>query len=312
MKRILAAVLCLCIFIVPAFADYVVSPNSAPVNLRQTEKGQVIGKIVTGTWVTVLVPGDEWTKVRYRDTEGYIRTEYLTEVDPVEVDLENNPYMYIISPNSAPVNIRQSDSEKSKIIGYLVTGTRVEVKELGDVWAEIEYGGEPGYVMRKFVQRLEPWMMNWEIDPGIYYIKPFNGAPVNLRGEPSRNSKVVAQLVTGTVVSVVSVDWNDPGDESPYAGWAFVETDAGSGYVMTYYLTQYSDSTEDTWWFVSSPEQGSVNMRYGAGKGYDIVISVPNGTGVARYGTVNGWARVKWGIYEGYIDEQYLTDVIPE
>ncbi len=321
--RLIAFVLCLSMLVGSAAADYVVSPNSAPVNLRQepSQRSKIIGQIVTGTWVSVLVPGTEWTKITYRDTEGYIRTEYLTSEDPIEIDVNDEPYMYIVSPNSAPVNVRKTDSDKSKIIAYLVTGTEVKILEPGETWVKIEYGGTPGYVRREYVQRLIPWTTTEDIVPGnYYYIFSYNSAPVNLRSDASRSSKIVTQLVAGTMVKVLDVRYGngtyveDLGVESVELnseGWAHVETEKGTGYVMLYYLTTHAETSASSW-YVSTKDKTSVNMRYGAGKSYAIVTTVPYGSEILRFGTVKGWARVKWGMYEGYISEEYLSKTQPE
>ena len=52
-------------------------------------------------------------------------------------------------------------------------------------------------------------------------------------------------------------------------------------------------------------------MRLGAGTGYDVVTTLKTGTKVEVFASVQGWARVKCGSSEGYIDERYLSDTQP-
>ena len=50
------------------------------VNLRSSPNktaGNVYTKVPSGATVTVLIPGDEWTKVRYGGTVGYMMTSFL-------------------------------------------------------------------------------------------------------------------------------------------------------------------------------------------------------------------------------------------
>ena len=57
-----------------------VSNGSSFVNLRSAPSkvnGQVYTRVPSGSTVTVLIPGDEWTKVRYGSTEGYMMTCFL-------------------------------------------------------------------------------------------------------------------------------------------------------------------------------------------------------------------------------------------
>ena len=54
--------------------------GSSYVNLRSSP-GKTAGNVIThgpsGATVTVLIPGDEWTKVRYNGTTGYMMTTFL-------------------------------------------------------------------------------------------------------------------------------------------------------------------------------------------------------------------------------------------
>ena len=57
-----------------------VSNGKTYVNLRSlpgTASGRVLARVQSGEKVTVLVPGDEWTQVRYGTIEGYIMTHFL-------------------------------------------------------------------------------------------------------------------------------------------------------------------------------------------------------------------------------------------
>ena len=50
------------------------------VNLRSSPNktsGNVYTRVPSGATVTVLIPGDEWTKVRYGGTVGYMMTSFL-------------------------------------------------------------------------------------------------------------------------------------------------------------------------------------------------------------------------------------------
>lgn len=61
------------------FSRLVQNGNSY-VNLRSAPSkanGKVYARIPSGATVTVLIPGDEWTKVRYGSTTGYVMTVFL-------------------------------------------------------------------------------------------------------------------------------------------------------------------------------------------------------------------------------------------
>ena len=57
-----------------------VSNNGSYVNLRtspQKQAGNVSVQVPSGAVVTVLIPGDEWTQVRYQGTVGYMMSGFL-------------------------------------------------------------------------------------------------------------------------------------------------------------------------------------------------------------------------------------------
>ena len=57
-----------------------VSNSGSYVNLRSSPKkqaGNVAVQVPSGATVTVLIPGDEWTQVRYKGTVGYMMTYFL-------------------------------------------------------------------------------------------------------------------------------------------------------------------------------------------------------------------------------------------
>ncbi len=65
--------------------------------------------------------------------------------------------------------------------------------------------------------------------------------------------------------------------------------------------------------YVKTGTGGSVNMRYGAGTNYAIITTVPYGTGVTVYSTVNGWSQVGYSGYSGtgWIMSRYLVSSKP-
>lgn len=63
-----------------AFTTTVVNLRSEP-SLTAT----VLTKVPSGTEVTIVEYGDEWTKVSYNGTEGYISTIYLSATKPVPI-----------------------------------------------------------------------------------------------------------------------------------------------------------------------------------------------------------------------------------
>ena len=281
---------------------YVKSPNSMPVNVREDagKDSKVTAKLVTGTEVTVTEVGEEWIGIRVQGSgeEGYVLASFLTRDNPYEESTgKNSGIVYLVSENDGSINIREKADKTSKLVDQVPSGTQAELISAGSVWSKIQTDeGITGFVINDLISRT-PASPDEQKSVFMYVVSP-DSMSVNFRASNSRSSKVVDQLVTGTKVEVLSSD----------ATWSEIEVNGKTGYIMNMYLSkdtpvEYQKGTTAT---VSAPDGGTVRMRYGAGKGYDVVTKVESGTKVEVLASIKGWARVRWGSYEGYIDEQYL------
>ena len=135
------------------------------------------------------------------------------------------------------------------------------------------------------------------------YVLSSDSMAVNFREGANRSAKVIDRLVTGTEVKVLSTE----------GSWSKIEVNGKTGYMMNMYLieTQPIPYQGGKISYVSAPNGGTVRMRLGAGTGYDVVTTLETGTQVEVFASVQGWARVKCGSSEGYIDERYLSDTKP-
>ena len=281
---------------------YVKSPNSMPVNVREDagKDSKVTAKLVTGTEVTVTEVGEEWIGIRVQGSgeEGYVLASFLTRDNPYEEFTgKNSGIVYLVSENDGSINIREKADKTSKLVDQVPSGTQAELISAGSVWSKIQTDeGITGFVINDLISRT-PASPDEKKSVFMYVVSP-DSMSVNFRASNSRSAKVIDQLVTGTKVEVLSSD----------ATWSEIEVNGKTGYIMNMYLSkdtpvEYQKGTTAT---VSAPDGGTVRMRYGAGKGYDVVTKVESGTKVEVLASIKGWARVRWGSYEGYIDEQYL------
>ena len=64
----------------PGTPTKTVSNGKSYVNLRNApsaSNGKVLSRVSSGEKVIILIPGDEWTQVRYGNTDGYMMTHFL-------------------------------------------------------------------------------------------------------------------------------------------------------------------------------------------------------------------------------------------
>ncbi len=138
-------------------------------------------------------------------------------------------------------------------------------------------------------------------DTGFYGYITTQKDPLNVRSEPSKNSKVLTTIPKGTYVYVYNT--------SEY-GWYYVTYNNKSGYVSSDYVTaesyvyynSYIPSTA-----VVATKQDVLNLRQSASTNGTIITGIPKGSTVTIIEFGYDWCYVSWGGYTGYVSTQYLS-----
>lgn len=111
---------------------------------------------------------------------------------------------------------------------------------------------------------------------------------LNLRAGASTAYSVLVSIPKGTSVPVLGRASN---------GWYKVSYDGRTGYVSNSYVVAASVRTLD-----------SLNLRTGTSTNYRILITIPKGATVSAYSRAsNGWYRVSYGGYTGWVSGSYVT-----
>lgn len=118
------------------------------VNLRKgpTTSSSIIRTLVPGSAVTVIsteMSGkEEWSRVTHNGTEGYIRSDLLSNVplgpEPIIARLQ------VVAPSGA--NVRSGPNASTKKLGTLNFGSEVEVYANEAGWTRVKYQGGVGYI----------------------------------------------------------------------------------------------------------------------------------------------------------------------
>jgi len=153
-----------------AFASYTATVNADLLNLRNAPEGDIIGHLYDGTTVSVLdTSNSEWYKISSNGKEGYVSSQYLT------------------SPSQ--------DADQSQDAGQSTEQTETPV-----VTSETETPDEQTDVSDSTSESETPAASVGRITCGT---------SVNLREETNTSSKILAEIVNGTIVVVngKSDDW---------------------------------------------------------------------------------------------------------
>lgn len=151
--------------------------------------------------VIVLYEEDGWSEVQYKTFTGSIPTEQLITVKPKHL---------LINSKNEPL-VRMTDSPQSESLGNLYSNSIVEVYEIDSPqFVFVRYGHLAGYVYNNvFVQQNARQRV--VKDPSVI-----------VRSTAGASGVKIGELPAKTEVTVLT----------NFNGWAFVETDQASGYVL--------------------------------------------------------------------------------
>ncbi|MDE6849686.1 MAG: SH3 domain-containing protein, partial [Ruminococcus sp.] len=138
-------------------------------------------------------------------------------------------------------------------------------------------------------------------DTGFYGYITTQKDPLNVRSEPSKNSKVLTSIPKGEYVYVYNT--------SEY-GWYYTTYNGNSGYISADYVTAgqspvYDSYTPST--AVVATKQDVLNLRKSASTNGTIITGIPKGSTVTIIEYGYDWCYVSWVGYTGYVSTDYLT-----
>lgn len=136
-----------------------------------TEEDNVIGQAAAGDTFVRISEDGEWSKIKYKDGEAYIKSEFLTtaegdtvvggevqngdegeEAAPAEAENNNaveTPASGKVTVNEA-VSIRSGASTDSNKVGSAYKGDTFELTGEVDDWYKINYKGQTAYIKAEF------------------------------------------------------------------------------------------------------------------------------------------------------------------
>ncbi|MBQ8160845.1 MAG: SH3 domain-containing protein [Clostridia bacterium] len=307
------------------------SQNAGSVHIRKgPAKGtSSLGTLPSGTQVTVISVKNNWTEVKAGDLTGYVMTKYLSDTKPAvqeetksaQTDTKEKD-MYVINPTGAAVNVRSKATSSAKVIAKYDIGTKVHVEDSNHSWSRITMDGGVGYIMNRLLSDVKPDVV---VTPAPSttpapekaesrtraWVDAKGGTQVHMRKKADKKSESLANYETGTEVTVLEMGKT----------WSKIETDAGTGYMMTTYLsmtepdakpeTNVSSDVEAKTAWVTAANKKPVRVRSGASTKYGVVAQLDVGTPVTVYAQKGKWSQIMSGLVEGYIQSEFLTTTEP-
>ena len=136
----------------------VTTRNGGKVNVRSGPGSSYasVGKLASGTQVTVLLKGNGWYMISANGLEGFMSTQYLSgtgsTIGTNTGSGTTSLTAWVNNPISTQVlNLRETPSQSARSIGQYRNGTKVKVVKKGSTWCEVYVGTRHGYMMTRYL-----------------------------------------------------------------------------------------------------------------------------------------------------------------
>ncbi len=124
----------------------------------------ILGVLTAGSGITETgYTSDGWIQIQYNGAVGYVWSEYTSTVQPV-LTSNSSGTMYA----TADVNVRESYSSGSAVLGVLSRGQAVEVTgTTSNNWIRVNYNNSRGFVYADYLSWSEPISDNYVKDARV-------------------------------------------------------------------------------------------------------------------------------------------------
>lgn len=281
-----------------------VTSQSLNVRSGPSDNSRIVDWLQKGQTVNVLRETNNWDYIQFANGKtGYVYDQYLKTISSSDENRSVTAYW---------LTLRNGPSAHNSPIDYLKKGTVVKVVSNTGNWAKVSVNGKTGYVDSAY---LSEETTNNSSSVTSSPTRKVTAYWLTLRNGPSTKYKDIGYLKQNTVVSV----------HSTKDGWSYVTANGKSGYVNDKYLSKVSSSTSSTPTpstpdskptvttsvikYINVPD--GLNLRSGRGVTNQVIVKIPYEASVKVSDISNGWGKVQYGNYTGYVNVSYLTDTKP-
>lgn len=136
----------------------VTTQNGGKVNVRSGPGSSYssVGKLASGTQVSILLKGNGWYMISANGLEGFMSTQYLSgtgsTIGSNTGATTTSTTAWVNNPRATQVlNLRETPSQSARSIGQYRNGTKVKVVSRGSTWCEVYVGTRHGYMMTRYL-----------------------------------------------------------------------------------------------------------------------------------------------------------------
>jgi len=152
---------------VSGYAEVNTGQGTLNMRSRARDNSEVIARLPNTVYVRMVEFGERWSKVAYGSRTGFVLTEYLIEVDPADLEPEEEfpeddvggdlgPYAFarVNTGGKGTLNMRRHARDGAAVVGRLGHNALVQVLQRGPKWSRVTTGSKTGFVMTLYIVML--------------------------------------------------------------------------------------------------------------------------------------------------------------
>ena len=305
-------------------------------NMRasNTTSARVLAQIPSDTVIAVLEQKDGWVRTSYGKHTGWVMTRYLTflpqDAEKPDDDTSTPTPTPTVTPDAGTsqpsttvkavviggkLNMREKESTDANVLTRIPEGASVTVEKRGNTWSKVQYNGQSGYVMSRYLS------FDDNAAAETARVTTPSGS-LNLREKDASGARILLQIPQGSMVTVLQKQ----------SVWCFVRYQGMTGYVMTKFLSfsggnsggSASVQTPVTATPTPTPSatptaapadgnvawinvNGTLNMRRSADADSTVLALLQNRAEVTVVERGDTWTKISAATLTGYVQTKYLT-----
>jgi Uncharacterized protein conserved in bacteria len=200
----------------PIAYKYIHANNGKVVNFRSApnaKEDNIIAQLKEGTELDIMIQGTDWDWVRTGGKLGFVSTAFTSDRNESEQIPLSYTYGYVVLNNPTSVlHVRESADLNSRTIHAYHVGTKMQILNSDDHFAEVQVGNVHGFVQSQYLKAHKKYydkpgkQPSYNSDGFIIatLYNPNGGDKINVRDNPSKHSNVISTQPEGVEAEVYS------------------------------------------------------------------------------------------------------------
>lgn len=255
----------------------------------------IVAKVLRGETYPVVDSKGEWLKIQVTSSKaGWVASYLVTDNQPSFTPTRNSESSDAVQVLADDLRVRSGPGTNFKVIGFIHRSDSVSFLDQNENWVKIRANGLEGWVSNEFVsiqsktKKKETTEDGSQGNPSSPQKATVTTDGLNLRSEPSTQSKVIDTLSNGTVVTVLD----------KRADWLKISYDGAIGWIHSDYADIHNGSSD-----IPPKKMGSsnatisvsgLNVRSKPNLDGKILGQISKGTTVTIISEKNNWCEIEY------------------